>query len=410
MNNFNDLLKKYAELTIKIGINIQKNQALVIKAPIECAEFVRLATSYAYENGASNVYIKWCDDELTRIKYLKAPYESFKEFPKWEVDFYETLAKEGAAFLSISGSNPELLNGIDPEKISISNKTSSLALQEYTKYIMNSTVSWCVICLPTKGWAKKVYPTLSEDKALERLWKSIFKIVRINENNPVQAWRKHLDNLESKTKFLNEKNIKSLHYLSKDTDLTIELPENYIWAGGGEYDSKNVYFVANMPTEEIFTLPLKTGVNGVVKSTKPLNFHGNLIDNFKLTFKEGKVVDFSAEKGYETLKKLIENDEGSAYLGEVALVPHDSPISNSNTIFYNTLFDENASCHLAFGMAYPICLKNGENMNEEELKLAGANSSLLHVDFMIGSKDLNITATTKDGNQIEIFKNGNWAF
>ena len=257
---------------------------------------------------------------------------------------------------------------------------------------------------------KKVFSDLSDIEAVEKLWENIFKIVRVDKDNPVEAWNEHLNNLQKKVDFLNIKKFKKLHYLSKDTDLSIELPEKHIWAGGGELNSKKTYFVANMPTEEVFTLPLKTGVNGKVKSTKPLNYSGNLIDNFILTFKDGKIVDFSAEKGYETLKKLIETDEGSHYLGEVALVPYDSPISNSNIIFYNTLFDENASCHLALGEAYPICIEGGSEMNSEELEKAGANNSLTHVDFMIGSPNLDITGETKDGVIIQIFKNGNWAF
>lgn len=410
MNNFNNTLKKYAELAVKIGVNIQKNQTLVINSPIECAEFTRLLSKEAYAAGAKNVHVEWSDEELTLIKFMNAPEATFKEFPKWKADGFEELAKNGAAFLSISASNPELLKEVDPTRISESNKTRSVALKKYREYIMNSTVAWSVVSIPTVGWAKKVFPDLSEEKAVEKLWENIFKIVRVDKANPVEAWNEHLNNLQEKVDFLNKKKFKKLHYVSKGTDLTIELPEKHVWAGGGEYNTKKTYFVANMPTEEVFTLPLKTGVNGTVKSTKPLNYSGNLIDNFTLTFKDGKIVDFSAEKGYETLKKLIETDEGSHYLGEVALVPYDSPISNSDIIFYNTLFDENASCHLALGEAYPICLEGGSEMTSEELAKAGANDSLTHVDFMIGSADLDITGETKGGEVISIFKAGNWAF
>lgn len=410
MNEFNILLKKYAELLIKVGINLQKGQTLVINSPIECADFVRLVSKEAYSTGAKDVHVEWSDEELALIKFMNAPEEAFKEFPKWKATGYEDLAKNGAAFLSISASNPELLKDVNPKRISEANKSRSIALKKYREYIMNSTVSWSVVSIPTKGWAKKVFPDLSEEKAVNSLWESIFKIIRIDKDKPIEAWNVHLNNLKEKVDFLNEKKLKKLHYISKETDLTIELPEKHIWAGGGEYNSKGTYFVANMPTEEVFTLPLKTGVTGRVKSTKPLNYSGNLIDNFTLTFKDGKIIDFSAEKGYETLKKLIETDEGSYYLGEVALVPHHSPISNSNIIFYNTLFDENASCHLALGEAYPICLEGGSEMNSEELKKAGANISLTHVDFMIGSADLDITGETKTGETIQIFKDGNWAF
>ena len=328
MDNFENLLNKYAELSVRVGVNLQKGQTLVINSPIECAEFTRIVAKEAYKVGAKEVHVEWSDEELTLIKFMNAPEEAFKEFTKWKAEGYEDLAKNGAAFLSISASNPELLKDVDPKRIAESNKTRSIALKKYREYIMNSTVSWSIVSIPTKAWSKKVFPNLSDENAIEKLWENIFKIVRVDKDDPIDAWNDHLDNLQKKVKFLNEKRFKKLHYISKDTDLTIELPEKHIWAGGGEYNSKQTYFVANMPTEEVFTLPLKTGVNGKVKSTKPLNYSGNLIDNFTLLFKDGKIVDFSAEKGYETLKKLIETDEGSHYLGEVALVPYDSPISN----------------------------------------------------------------------------------
>lgn len=410
MNNLNDFLKKYAELSVRVGVNLQKGQTLVINSPIECADFVRLIAKEAYNAGAKDVHVEWNDEELTLIKFLNAPEESFSSFPKWKADGYEYLAKNDAAFLSISASNPELLKDVDSKRISEANKAKSIALKKYREYIMNSTVSWSVVSIPTRSWAKKVFSDLPEEKAMEKLWENIFKIVRVDKNSPLEAWSEHLNNLKNKVDFLNDKKLRKLHFLSKDTDLTIELPEKHLWAGGGEHNSKGTYFVANMPTEEVFTLPLKTGVNGKVKSTKPLNYSGNLIENFTLIFKEGKVVDFSAEKGYETLKKLLDTDEGSCYLGEVALVPYDSPISNSDVIFYNTLFDENASCHLALGEAYPTCLEGGSEMSSEELNKAGANISLTHVDFMIGSADLNITGETNSGEIVDIFKHGNWAF
>ncbi|WP_373898064.1 aminopeptidase [Haloimpatiens sp. FM7315] len=410
MLNFKDTLKKYAELAVSVGVNIQKNQTLVVNAPIECADFVRLVAEIAYDKGAKNVVVRWNDEKLSLIKYLKAPFETFKEFPEWEAKGLEELAKNNAAFLSIYAEDPELLKNVDPERISESIKSSSIALKKYRDYIMNSFVSWSVISIPTIGWAKKVFPNLSEKEAIEKLWENIFNIVRADKENPIEAWNTHLKNLNNKVQFLNERKFKKLYYKSKDTDLTIELPSKHLWAGGGEYNKTKTYFVANMPTEEVFTLPLKTGINGTVKSTKPLNYAGNLINNFSLTFKEGKIVDFTAEEGYDTLKKLIETDDGSHYLGEVALVPFESPISNSNIVFFNTLFDENASCHLAIGAAYPSCLEGGDTLNETELEENGANTSLTHVDFMIGSKDLEIIGETKDGEKIQIFKAGNWAF
>ena len=238
-----------------------------------------------------------------------------------------------------------------------------------------------------------------------------FKIVRVDSQDPVKAWEEHKNTLKKNMDFLNSKRFKSLHYTnSLGTDLIIQLPEKHLWAGGAEFTQDGTEFIANMPTEEIFSMPKKTGVNGKVVSSMPLNYGGNLINNFSLTFKDGKVVDFSAEEGYETLKNLLDTDEGAKYLGEVALVPYNSPISNSNIIFFNTLYDENASCHLAFGKAYSLCIKDGEKMSEEELLKEGANDSLTHVDFMIGTKDLQITGTTYDNEKFDIFVNGNWAF
>lgn len=410
MKVFNELLRNYAELAVKIGVNLQKNQTLVINASVESKDFVRIIAEIAYKNGARNVHVEYNDEVLTRITYLNAQNdEIFNEFPKHKAAALEDYAKSDAAFLSIVSSDPEILKGVNPSKIAASARARSIALKDYYKYIMNSDVSWCVISIPSEGWASKIFPDLSVDDAVKKLWKIIFSIVRVDNGNVVSAWKKHLESLQKKVDYLNKNRFKTLHYKSTVTDLTIDLPDDHIWSGGGEYNSKGTYFVANIPTEEVFTLPLKTGVNGKVSNTKPLNYGGNVIDKFTLTFKDGKIVDFTAEEGYEYLSKLIETDDGSHYLGEVALVPYKSPISNSKIIFYNTLFDENASCHLAIGKAYPICIKDGTKMSEEELLQNGVNYSLTHEDFMIGSNDLDIIGTTIDGNEIKIFKSGNWA-
>jgi len=410
LSNFNEKLDKYARLCVEVGINIQKNQPLVINAPVEGAEFVRLVAKHAYELGAKQVHVNWNDEVLTRLRYENAPMEVFENFPKWYADGLEEFAEDGAGFLSIYSQDPELLKGIDPKKIAAYNKSSSMALKEFRKYTMNDINAWCVVSIPTKGWAKRVFPELSDEEAMEKLWDAIFKATRMDLDDPVKAWQKHLDNLAKKVEYLNEMKFKKLYYKSSNgTDLEVELPEGHIWAGGGGKNSKGVYFVANMPTEEVFTMPLKTGVNGVVYSTKPLHYGGNLINDFKLTFKDGRVVDFEAKEGYEVLKDLLGLDEGAKYLGEVALVPYDSPISKSNIIFLNTLFDENASCHFALGKAYPTNIEGGENMTDEELEKAGVNDSLTHVDFMVGSEDLSIVGETHDGKRVQIFENGNWA-
>ncbi len=410
MKDFQTKLNDYAKLIVKVGINVQAGEPMVISSPIEGAEFTRLLAKHAYEAGASEVHVNWNDEVITRLKYENAPMEVFENYPLWFADGLEDFAKKGAGFVSIHAQDPELLKGIDSKKIAAANKSASMALKEWRKYTMNDLNSWCVISIPTKNWAKRVFPDLSDDEALEKLWDAIFKATRMDQQDPVEAWKEHLDTLQEKVKFLNEKKFKSLHYTaSNGTDLVVELPEGHIWAGGGGDNSKGTYFVANMPTEEVFTMPHKDGINGIVYSTKPLNYSGSLIDEFSVTFKDGKVVDFKAKVGEEVLKDLLDIDEGAKHLGEVALVPYSSPISQSNIVFLNTLFDENASCHFAFGKAYPTNIEGGENMTDEELEKSGVNNSLTHVDFMVGSADLSIVGETNDGEKVQIFKDGEWA-
>ena len=409
--NKENLLKKYAKLAIYQGVNVQKNQTLVISSPIECAKFTRMLVEEAYIKGAKEVVVQWNDELTGKLKYKYSPMEVFETVPEWVKESRLSYAKEGACFLSISASDPELLKDVDPKKVATFRKASSIASREFSSRLMSNENAWSIVSIPTVGWAKKVFPNVSEDEAVEKLWDAIFKIVRVESQDPVKAWEEHKNTLKKNMDFLNSKRFKSLHYTnSLGTDLIIQLPEKHLWAGGAEFTQDGTEFIANMPTEEIFSMPKKTGVNGKVVSSMPLNYGGNLINNFSLTFKDGKVVDFSAEEGYETLKNLLDTDEGAKYLGEVALVPYNSPISNSNIIFFNTLYDENASCHLAFGKAYSLCIKDGEKMSEEELLKEGANDSLTHVDFMIGTKDLQITGTTYDNEKFDIFVNGNWAF
>jgi len=407
----NELLEKYALLLIKTGINIQRDQILIINSPIECAPFTRIVSRIAYAQGARDVVINWRDELSSKIKFMNAPEEIFSEYPDWQRDFYVSSARSGAAFLSISASDPELMKDVNPERMSKANKAASTAIKEYRDRLMSNKNVWCVASIPTVAWAKKVFPELSDTQATEKLWNSIFKTVRVDTQDPVAAWETHKGNLKKSMDFLNSNNFKYLQYKnSLGTNLKIELPENHLWLGGSDFTPAGIEFIANMPTEEVFTLPKKDGVNGIVFSSKPLNYNGNLIDKFSLTFKQGKIVDFYAEVGYDILKSIIETDEGSHYLGEVALVPYDSPISNSNILFYNTLFDENASCHLAIGKAYPVCIKNGENLNDEVLAQQGVNDSFAHEDFMVGTKDLQIIGITVDGKQISIIENGNFAF
>jgi len=409
MNNFNELLQKYAKLAVRTGVNIQENQTLVINAPITAKEFVRAISKEAYLSGVLDVQVDWHDEAMALIKFDNAPDNAFDYFPNWKAANKELLASEGAAFLSISASNPDLLKNVDPKKIARSRKAQGKAMDGFRTIMNKGNVRWSVVSIPTVEWATKVFPSLNQDDAIEKLWDKIFTVTRVNSGNPVEAWNNHINLMKTKTDLLNNKQLKSLHFKSTGTDLIIELPKNHIWVGGGLTDHNDIYYIPNMPTEEIFTTPLKTGVNGIVSSTKPLNYGGNLIENFTLTFKDGRIVDFSAEKGYETLKGLIETDEGSHYIGEVALVPDDSPISNTGLIFYNTLFDENASCHLAIGSSYPICIKDGTTMNKEQLEQHGLNTSITHVDFMIGSEELSIDGITESGDCMTLFSKGNWS-
>lgn len=404
-------LIKYASLAVNIGVNIQKDNILVISSPIETAEFARLITEEAYKSGAKDVIVHYGDQKLTKIKLENSSLETISNIPEWQAESYNYYARQEACFISISASDPDGLKGVSVEKIGASQKARTSALKEYFDNSMSNKCRWCVLSVPTLSWAKKVFPKVSDDEAMESLWDVIFKTVRVDTENPVNAWEKHNAYLEEKIKFMNNNNFKSVHLKSANgTDLNIELPEGHIWAGGSERDVNGIPFNANMPTEEVFTLPKKTGVNGIVYSSKPLSYGGNLIDNFSITFKDGKAIDFTAETGYDVLKQMLESDEGAKYLGEVAFVPYNSPISNSKLIFFNTLFDENAACHLAFGRAYESCVKDADKYSEEELEKIGVNNSVIHVDFMIGTSDLEITGINKNGEAIQIFSNGNWAF
>lgn len=402
-------LEKYAELALRTGVNLQKNQPLMINSTIEGADFTRIVARKAYELGAKNVHINWTDDELTLLKFQYVSTEELSNIPQWQIDKNLSFAKDGAALLSIRSTNPDLLKGIDAEKVGKFNKASAEAMKEFRQYTMNDRIRWSIISIPTGDWAQKIFPDLTKEEAIESLWEQIFKIVRVDKEDPIAAWQEHNETLRKAYQYLNKKAFKALIFKSSGTDIRFELPEGHIWKGGAATSTDGHPFNPNMPTEEVFTVPHKYGVDGKVTATKPLVYGGNLIDGFSLTFKEGKVVDFEAETGYDTLKQLLEMDEGAKRLGELALVPHSSPISQSNLIFYNTLFDENASCHIALGKAYPNNLEGGSSMSPEELDQHGVNDSLTHVDFMIGSADLNIDGENEDGTTEAIFRNGEWA-
>lgn len=401
--------EKYAELALRTGVNLQKDQALMINSSIEGADFTRIVVKKAYELGAKDVLVNWQDDELTLVKFQNAPEEVLTDVPQWQVDKYLSYAEDGAALLSIRSTNPDLLKDVDPAKVAKAQKASAEAMKEFRKYTMNDRIAWSIISIPTGDWAQKIFPDKSKEDAIESLWEQIFKIVRVDQEDPIAAWDEHNQSLKDGREVLNKKQYKQLIFKAPGTNITFDLPEGHIWKGGGAKTADGRHFNPNMPTEEVFTLPHKYGVNGTVASTKPLIYGGNMIDNFSLTFKDGKVVDYQAEQGYDTLKHLLATDDGAMRLGELALVPDASPISQSGLIFYNTLYDENASCHIALGKAYPTNLEGGSEMSDEELDKHGVNDSLTHVDFMIGSAELDIDGVTADGKIEPVFRKGAWA-
>jgi aminopeptidase len=408
MSDFDKQLQKYADLAVRLGINVQPGQTLVIRSTTSAVEFVRKVVRSAYSAGAKYVYVDWEDDEVNRIRLKQASAESLHEVQEWKVRGYEHLAEEGAGFLSILAPNPESMKGIDPKRVAAVMKANRTAMKTYNEYIQSDKVSWSVIAVPTPEWALTVFPELPVEDGVKMLWDLIFRATRVREEDPLTAWKRHVEDIKKRTKWLTERQFRCLRYTGPGTDLTVELPTNHVWIGGGSQTPNGVFFVPNIPTEEVFTVPLKTGVNGVVKSTKPLYYAGQLIRDFSLRFDHGRIVEVKAEDGQEALETLIETDEGSHYLGEVALVPHNSPISQTDIVFKNTLFDENASNHLAIGSAYPFCLQGGTTMSKEELEARGINTSVIHVDFMMGSAEMNIDAMTTSGDWVPLFRNGNW--
>ncbi|MDN4070450.1 aminopeptidase [Paenibacillus sp. FSL R5-0407] len=409
MKDFDKLLEKYAELVVKVGVNIQPGQVLIVQSPLETVQFTRLIVSKAYEAGAKYVQVEWDDEMISRIRYEKAPDNSFEYYPKWQADMMEQLAEGGGALLHIKVPDPMLLKGVDGAKVSTAVKAAAMAREKFQGYIRTNKVSWSLIKAPTQAWANKVFADLPESERIDAMWEAVFLMNRVGNDDPVAAWQEHIGNLKQRQNYMNNKRYKRLHYRAPGTDLKVELPEGHLWLGGGDHNEAGVYFVANMPTEEIYSMPHRTGVNGTVTSTLPLNLNGRLVEGIQLTFKDGKVTDYQAKSGREHLTSLLATDEGASFLGEVALVPHDSPISRLNRIFYNTGVDENASCHFALGSSYPVNIEGGTKLSKQELLAKGANVSLTHVDFMIGSAELDIDGELEDGTIEPVFRKGNWA-
>lgn len=410
LENFNENLKKYARLIAETGVNVQDNHTVVLQISVDQAPLARLITEEAYRLGAAEVIVQWSDETIQREFLAHAATDRIENVPQYKIDQTDDWIAKGASRISVVSSNPDALAGVDAQRVAAFQTANGKALVNLRKATQANKVSWTVVAAASEGWAAKVFPELAtSEEQVDALWNEIFKTTRIYEENPVIAWDIHDKKLQEKAAELNEQQFTALHYTAPGTDLTIGLPKNHLWEGAGSYNACGEEFMANMPTEEVFTAPDSRRVDGYVSSTKPLSYAGTIISGMKFTFKDGKVVDFSAEQGEEALKNLLAIDEGAKHLGEVALVPDPSPISQSGLIFYNTLFDENASNHLAFGSAYAFNLQGGTEMSEEELAEAGLNRSQTHVDFMVGSDKMNIDGIKEDGTIVPVFRNGDWA-
>lgn len=404
------LINKYAELIIKKGVNVKKDQIVVIRSTTETVELARKLTKQAYLKGAKKVIVQFSDDYVNRFKYEFQTVETLTNIEDWVIEQSKYFVEEDACFISITSPVPGLNAGLDGTKMQQAMIAGQKAMPFFQSHLMANKTQWTVVGAPNKVWAKKVFPDLNDEEAYNKLWEYILKTARVyNDKDVIKEWDNHNKNLSKHNKILNDFNFKHLHFTnSLGTDLIVQLVKNHVWAGGEEVSADGTLFNPNIPTEETFTMPYKYGTNGKVYATKPLNFQGKLIEDFHLEFKEGKVINFSAKKEEDALKQLLSSDEGSSYIGEIALISHDSPISNTNILFYNTLYDENASCHMALGKAYSMNIKGGTKMSLEELISNGANDSVLHVDFMFGSKDMKIVGLTQDDKEVVVFENGNF--
>ena len=401
------VLEKYSDLIIKIGVNLQKGQGLEISCPVEKSDFAIALTKSAYKAGANIVQVRWQSQEIDKLSYKHADINALNDIPKWLVDSKNYLVEKGFCYVAVSSDDPEAFKNIPSERLFAVSKAKAKALKKFSDNMMANAIRWCVVSVPTYKWAKKVFPL--EKKPVHALSKQIELCIRLNEVDPIDAWNKHIEKLNYRSKFLNDMDFEYLHFSNQiGTSLKVGLAKDHIWQCALEKAKDGVLFMANMPTEEVFTAPHRERVDGVLKSAMPLCSNGQVIDEFSITFKNGKIVDFSAEKGYDALKQLINTDKGTKRLGEVALIGKNSPIAKSKVLFYNTLFDENASCHLAIGKAYPTTIKNGQNLSLKELEKLGANDSSEHEDFMIGTPDLNVVGIKKDGTMVKIFEDGEW--
>ncbi len=406
--DLNTNLDKYAELIVRTGLNLHPGDNLTIRLSEHSLPLARLVAKKAYQAGVGDIQLMFNDDSITLDRFLEAPAESFETYPEYLVDFAEKLFLDNHHVLSMVAPNPDLLKPADPARIAQWQKVAGMASKRTMKYTMQNKVKWCVVAAACPAWAEAAFPGMPEEEAMQKLWENIFMATRIDQEDPVAAWEEHDNKLKAHRKFLNEARFDRVHYEGPGTDLMVGLVKNHIWEGGSGFSEAGDRFFANIPTEEVFSMPDADRVDGTLRATMPLSVRGQLVDDFHFTFKDGKVVDYDAGVGKQILDDLLKTDEGATHLGEIALVADNSPISNTGILFKNTLFDENASCHFALGAAYSENLEGAAERSEEENRKLGMNDSVIHVDFMVGSKDVTVTGIKADGTEIVLLQDGEW--
>ena len=404
-----DHIDRLAELSVKTGLALQPGQDLMITAPIEALPLVRRITDYAYKSGAGVVTPIFSDPEMVLSRYRNALDTSFDQAANWLYDGMGAAFDNNTARLAIVGDDPMLLANEDPQKVGRVNKANSQALTPARERITRFDINWNIVAWPGLAWAKRMFPDLPGNEAQGKLAEAIFSASRVNVSNPVEAWNKHNKNLRERSDWLNQQNFAALHFSGPGTDLKVGLADGHEWMGGASLARNGITCNPNIPSEEVFTTPHCMKVQGKVSSTKPLSHQGTLIDNICVKFEAGSITEAHASKGEEVLLKVLDSDEGARRLGEVALVPHSSPISQSGLLFYNTLFDENAASHIALGQCYSKCFKGGENLSKDEIIKRGGNSSMIHIDWMIGSDEISVDGVKTDGTAVPVFRNGEWA-
>ena len=406
-------LQLYADFIVKVGVNVRPRQNFIVRCPVTMPEFAHACVRAGYEAGAKHVVVRWEDDQLTRLHMELAQESDLCELKPYELRSYLDYAEDpdGCCTLAIHAADPEALAGLDAGKVNRVNLARRTAMKPWQEYTMNDRVQWCVVAVPAPGWAAKVFPDLPVEEAMEKLWEVIFDVCRVSTGDPVAAWREHVAKTSARRDQLNAWDLDRVHITSGNgTDLTIGLAQDATWEGASSKSERGIEFIANVPTEEVFCAPDRARVDGIVYGTKPYAYNGQLIEGWHVTFKDGKVVEHGAEKNAALLAELLATDENADRIGEIALVPASSPINRSGVLFYNTLFDENAACHLALGNGYADTMEGFENRTLEECRALGLNDSMIHVDFMIGCPTMDIDAITQDGKTVPIFRQGNWAF